>query len=192
MGKVIYLTGAPASGKSSTTRLLAKTDSNLLIWEYGARLTEHVKRCLVDGANQDELRERSAEVVTPDDIKQVDQALLNFVDEHRAMHNVIIDSHPVTKEAFGFRITPFSFEQFQRLAPDEIWLLFASPEVTIQRIASDPAGRPMVSEEDARFHTTLQGSVAAAYGMALGQAVHLFDTGGDRNALITQLQRRLR
>lgn len=192
MGKVIYLTGAPASGKSSTTKLLANARPNLIIWEYGARLTEYIRHRSAGVAHQDDLRKRSAEVVTHDDIEQVDQSLLSFVDEHRDSHNIIIDSHPVTKEAFGFRITPFSFEQVQRLAPDEIWVFFASPEVTIQRIASDPAGRPMVSEEEARFHTTLQGSVAAAYGMALGQAVHLFDTDGDRNALITQLQQRLK
>lgn len=192
MGKVIYLTGAPASGKSSTTKLLANAHPNLLIWEYGAKLTEYIKCRSTGVAHQDDLRKRSAEVVTHDDIEEVDRSLLSFVDEHRVSHDIIIDSHPVTKETFGFRITPFSFEQFQRLAPDEIWVLYASPEVTVQRIASDPAGRPMVSEEEARFHTTLQGSVAAAYGMALGQAVHLFDTGGDRNALITQLQQRLK
>ena len=41
MAKVIYLTGAPASGKSSTTRLLKERLADLEIWEYGAQLTEH-------------------------------------------------------------------------------------------------------------------------------------------------------
>lgn len=192
MGKVIYLTGAPASGKSSTTRLLGDADPNLLIWEYGAKLTEHVKRRSSEVTRQDDLRERSARVVTPEDVEEVDHALIAFVAQHRASNNVIIDSHPVTKETFGFRITPFSLEQFGRLAPDEIWLLYASPEVTIRRISADPAGRPLVSEEEARFHTTLQASVAATYGMALGRAVHLFDTGGNRDELISGLQERLR
>ncbi|MDP3634931.1 ATP-binding protein [Phenylobacterium sp.] len=191
MGKVVYLTGAPASGKSSTTRLLREGDPELLVWEYGARLTEHINGRSVGIVHQDQLRERSASVVTAADIEDVDRALLEFVATHRSTHNIIIDSHPVTKEAFGFRITPFSLEQFRRLAPDEIWLLYVSPKVTIERIANDPAGRPTVSEEDARLHTSLQASVAATYGISIGRAVHLFDGAGDRSELIARLQKRL-
>jgi adenylate kinase len=129
--------------------------------------------------------------VTPEDVQEVDHALVDFVSKHRATHTIVIDSHSVTKEIFGFRITPFSFEQIEHLAPDEIWLLYASPEVTIRRISADAAGRPTISEEESRLHTSLQASVAATYGIALGQAVYLFDTGGDRKELLARLQARL-
>ena len=49
MPKVIYLTGAPASGKSSTTRMLADRVPGLRVWEYGARLTEHVPKAHLRG-----------------------------------------------------------------------------------------------------------------------------------------------
>lgn len=116
MPKVIYLTGAPAAGKSSTTRLLAERIPNLLVWEYGARLTSYLKsRSLV--RSQDEVRAHSAAVVTPADIVEVDKLLLEFIEEHRHENPIIIDSHPVTKESYGFRITAFSVEQIVRLNP---------------------------------------------------------------------------
>ena len=189
--KVIYLTGAPASGKSSTTRMLAERLSGLLIWEYGSRLTEHVMARSADVMRQDDVRARSAGVITPEDVAHVDRALVTFVDEHRGRSPIVIDSHAVTKEAYGFRITPFSLEQFARLSPDEIWVLYASPEETRRRIEAEPGGRPMVSEEEARTHTALQASVAATYGMSLGRPVYLFDTSVPRDELVTDLAGRV-
>lgn len=191
MPKVIYLTGAPASGKSSTTRLLHDRVPELLVWEYGARLTEHVNSRGSGGLIQDDLRARSAGVVTPQDVDDVDRALIAFVAEHRASRHVLIDSHPVTKEAYGYRITPFSLARFAHLAPDEIWVLFASPEETRRRIAADDGGRPLVTEEEARMHTAMQASVAATYGMSLGRPVYLFDTAAPRDDLIARLADRL-
>lgn len=189
--KVVYLTGAPASGKSSTTRLLAEQVPELLVWEYGARLTEHVIAKSKHVMRQDDLRARSAGVVTPEHVAEVDRALLAFVEQHRGRRPVLIDSHAVTKEAYGFRITPFSLEQFGRLSPDEIWVLYASPGETRRRIEADAGGRPMVSEEEARTHSALQASVAATYGMSLGRPVYLFDTAAPRCELVAQLAGRL-
>ncbi len=191
MPRVVYLTGAPASGKSSTTRLLLERVPGLLVWEYGARLTEHVMARSAGVTRQEDLRARSAGVVTPGDVTEVDRALLEFVGRNRDEHPVLIDSHAVTKEIYGYRITPFSLEQFARLSPDEIWVLYASPEETRRRIGADDGGRPMVSEEEARTHTALQGSVAATYGMSLGCPVYLFDTSRSRDELVTRLAERL-
>ncbi|WP_205958314.1 ATP-binding protein [Qipengyuania sediminis] len=191
MTKLIYLTGAPASGKSSMTAKLVERVPGLQVWEYGARLTEHVMARSAEVARQDDLRARSAGIVTPEDVAEVDRALLAFAEEHRGRHPVLIDSHAVTKEAYGFRITPFSLEQFGHLSPDEIWVLYASPEETRRRIKAEPGGRPMVSEEEARTHTALQASVAATYGMSLGRPVYLFDTAVPRDELVAHLARRL-
>ena len=191
MPKLIYLTGAPASGKSSTTSLLRDRVPGLVVWEYGERLTKHVSCRVGSEFTQEELRTGSAQVVTPQDVEEVDRALMTFVAEHRSKRHVLIDSHPVTKEEYGYRITPFSLACFTRLAPDEIWMLFASPCETQRRIAADDGGRPMVTEEEARMHTAMQASVAATYGMSLGRPVYLFDTGGPREDLISRLADRL-
>lgn len=191
MPKVVYLTGAPASGKSSTTRMVAEHVPGLRVWEYGARLTDHVMAKAATVAGQDDLRARSADVVTPEDVAEVDRALLAFVDEHRSTGHVLIDSHAVTKEVYGYRITPFSLQQFAALKPDEIWVLYTSPEETQRRIAVDSGGRPMVTEEEARMHTLLQASVAATYGISLRCPVYMFDTTTSRDNLVAQLVKRL-
>lgn len=191
MPKVIYLTGAPAAGKSSTTRLLFERVPDLLIWEYGAKLTEHCAARSVDVTGQHELRARSADLITPEDVAEVDSKLMTFVKEHRPTRHVLIDSHPVTKEAYGYRITPFSLEQFAQLRPDEIWVLYASPEETRRRIQEDSGGRPLVTEEEARTHTLLQSSVAATYGMSIRCPVYMFDTAEPRADLVARLAGRL-
>lgn len=191
MAKVVYLTGAPAAGKSSTTRMLGARLSNLAIWEYGAKLTEFVQAKNGAIENQAHLRGASSNVVTARDIELVDEALLAFVAERRGAVPILVDSHAVTKENFGYRITPFSFEKFQILAPDEIWVLYASPAETQRRIAADPGGRPAVTLEEAAMHTALQSSVAATYGMAVGKPVYLFDTGLPRSELVDRLVGRL-
>ena len=191
MPKIIYLTGAPAAGKSSTTRMLLQRVPELLVWEYGARLTDHVRSGDAGVADQDDLRSRSAALVTPEHIAEIDMALLAFVRENRENRHVLIDSHPVTKEAYGYRITPFSLEQFAVLAPDEIWVFYADPGETRDRIRREPGGRPLVSEEEARMHTMLQASVAATYGMSVRCPVYMFDTTGEREPLVERLVGRL-
>ncbi|WP_152682280.1 ATP-binding protein [Sphingopyxis sp. C-1] len=192
MPKVIYLTGAPAAGKSSTTKELSERIPDLVVWEYGARLTEHCANKFVRPVTQDELRAKSAAIVTPDDVRAVDTALLSFVRDHRTTQNLLIDTHAVTKENYGFRITPFSVEQFAELAPDEIWVFYVGPDETRERIEKDAGGRPVVSEEDARMHTMLQASVAATYSMSIGCPAYLFDTSAPREQLIALLVDRLK
>ena len=191
MSKVIYLTGAPAAGKSSTMRLLLERMPDLLVWEYGARLTEHCAARSSEITGQHDLRAKSAGLVTPDDVAEVDRALLAYVHEHRSTTHVLIDSHPVTKESYGYRITPFSLEQFAQLQPDEIWVLYASPAETRRRIQADSGGRPFVTEEEARTHTMLQASVAATYGMSIRCPVYMFDTARPRDELVARLVGRL-
>lgn len=191
MPKVIYLTGAPAAGKSSTLKRLLASRPDVVGWEYGAKLTEFVQARDQSLASQDDLRARSAGIVTPEDIFAVDQQLLAFVAFHRATQHVIIDTHAVTKEAFGFRITPFSAADFQRLGPDEIWMFYVSAELTRQRIANSPGGRPQITLEEAQTHTALQGAVAATYGILMGSPVYLFDGAVEQDTLVARLSDRL-
>lgn len=125
---------------------------------------------------QEDLRRRSAGLVTPEDVAAVDRQLVELASEARARTHLVIDSHPVTKENYGFRVTPYALDDFARLAPTQIWVLYADPETTMRRIGDDPRGRPAVTAAEAAMHTHLQASVAATYGMRLGLPVHLFDT----------------
>lgn len=111
MGRVIYLTGAPATGKSTLCANLQQRAARLLLLSYSVMLRDHVRQR--DGADigAAEIREQSSRVITREDVMAVDAKLIDEVNAKRGTHDILIDSHPVTKESFGFRVTPFTAEQ---------------------------------------------------------------------------------
>jgi adenylate kinase len=189
---VVYLTGAPASGKSTILRALHSTRPDVRLFEYGAELTSYLQQR--DGMGhlaQADVRSRSSGIVTPADVKAVDEKLLSFVEQNRASAHVVIDSHAVTKESYGFRVTPFSVQDLERLRPTQIWTLFTTADVAVARIKSDPGGRPVVTEWEADTHTGLQASVAINYGTYLGIPAYFFDANCSVDELVGMLSKRL-
>lgn len=187
--RVIYLTGAPAAGKSSVTRALHRFVSPLEIFEYGERLTQYVSARQDQKLTQESIRTSSAAVVTPEDIQAVDKLLLAFVADARAKAHVVVDSHPVTRERYGFRVTPYSLGDFALLSPDSICVLFTPPDVAVERIDRSPAGRPRVTLWESGFHTGLQASVAATYGMSMGIPIYLIDSSPPLDDVATEVAR---
>jgi adenylate kinase len=80
--EVVYLTGAPAAGKSTVSQALRKLISPLAVFEYGQRLTEYLNQ-RDRSLNQDDLRAQSAGIIRPEDVEAVDRYLLDFVAEER-------------------------------------------------------------------------------------------------------------
>ena len=187
--RLIYLTGAPAAGKSSITRALHRFVSPLEIFEYGERLTRYVSARQDQKLTQESIRTSSAAVVSPEDIQAVDKLLLAFVADARGKAHVVIDSHAVTRERYGFRVTPYSLEDFALLSPDAICVLFTPPEVAVERIDRSPAGRPRVTLWESGFHTGLQASVAATYGMSVGIPIYLIDSSPPIDDVATEVAR---
>jgi adenylate kinase len=185
MKPVIYLTGAPATGKSTLSRNLAKQYPELLVFAYSEQLREHLAgKSGGPSVSESEIRQKSSLLVTPQDIDDLDQKLVDLVRETRVSRPVLIDSHPVTKEAYGFRVTGFSTDRLLQLKPDVIVCLYASNEVIISRISAHSQGRPVVSELEASFHTQLQASVATQYGVILGKPVYLVDSAISETDLV--------
>jgi adenylate kinase len=189
--KVIYLTGAPASGKSSLTRRLRKLVTPISVFEYGAELTSYVNEVRGGSIDQAHLRDQSSQVVTPDDVAAVDQRLIEYVEQNRQRSHIVIDSHAVTKESYGYRVTAYALDQFARLSPTQVWVLYTAPETALSRIKSEAQGRPTISIEEARFHTHLQATVAIAYGMRMGIPVYFYDADREEETLAAELASRL-
>lgn len=179
MGKVIYLTGAPAVGKSTLSAAVAQSVPSLVWYSYSKMLRDVVNRRGQENIDETEVRERSAAVITREDVVTTDEWLIAEVAARRQDHHVVIDSHPVTKESYGFRITPFTPGQLKRLSPDIIVCAYASANVLANRIRQDPAGRPLPSDFDITLHVQLQASLAAQYGFLLGCACYLLDTDAE-------------
>ncbi len=185
---VVYLTSAPAAGKSSVSQQLKEVISPIEVFNYGEELALYLASKAGAPLSQDELRRQSAKVITPENVEAVDPILLKRVEELRSTTIFGIDTHAVTKESYGFRVTPSSLKRFGDLRPTKIVVLYASHEVTIARIGAAPGGRPMITPFESGFHSALQASVAISYGTSLGIPVYFLD--GDRE--IAELQERVK
>ena len=189
--KVVYLTGAPGSGKTTALNGLLSRMSNVAGWRYSERLSQHIQHKSGASVEHEALRRASATLVSPDDIAAVDAALVEYVGLSRASRHVIIDSHPVTKEHFGFRCTPFSVGRLTSLGLDEIWITYLDPATTLLRLDSDQTGRQAISREEAAMHSSLQASIAIQYGILAGCPVYFFDASAPADQVVDHMQRRL-
>jgi adenylate kinase len=177
MNNLIYLTGAPAAGKSSLSAQVQKDkEGKVVVFEYGKELTKYLQEKGTDLSDQSELRQKSSTIVTKEDISILDNRLLDFAHRNRYDKHVIVDSHAVTKEAFGYRILPFSIEQMKRLNPSKIVVMYAKSETILERISKDTQGRPTISAFESDMHTFLQAMVAVNYGIVLHAPIYYLDS----------------
>jgi adenylate kinase len=188
MGKVIYVTGAPATGKSTLCRTLSAAPA-IRSFCYSERLRDHVNRQAGIDLNEADVRRQSAQVITSNHVDEVDALLQAEADACRASsEHLLIDSHPVTKEDYGFRVTPFKLQRLLDLKIDHLICLYADPKVMAQRIELDAQGRPLPSDFELAVHVNLQASVAATYSILTGQPCHLLDSSIDRMQLVQQVR----
>jgi adenylate kinase len=189
---VVYLTGAPATGKSSLTEFIAARVAPLRVLTYSKLLAEYISAQSGRSLEENELRKRSARIITPEDVAAVDQLMIDTVTRERTHSHVIIDSHPVTKETYGFRVTPFSIPLLHQVRPTLITVLYAEPDVVIERIKQNSQGRPMITPFESHFHNDLQASVALIYSINLGIPAYLIDTNKPRDEVAEEIINRLR
>jgi adenylate kinase len=189
--EVIYLTGPPASGKTTLLKRLASMYPDVRVFTYSKILSEYVSKKTGKRLNQKTLRKKSGLVVAPEDIEAVDRGLVRDVTRARRGHHVLIDSHPVTKEAYGFRVTAFSVDLLSRLKPTRVCMLFTTSASAIRRIKRDPEGRPTISPFEADFHSFTQMAVATAYGIHLGLPIYFYNTSGDVGVALQEIAKRL-
>lgn len=171
---------------------LKKTITPLFVFEYGVELTNYVTKARsTKGFRQEQLRALSSGIVTPDDINAVDDLLLRQVLTNRTKAHVIIASHAVTKEAYGYRVTSFRLNQISALAPTLVVCLYTDAATTRSRIRNDAGGRPRVSAFEANFHTFLQSNIAVMYAIQAGVPLYFLDSAKPRESLVQWFRARL-
>jgi adenylate kinase len=172
---VIYLTGAPATGKTTLGSYLTANVQPLNVFYYSRLLTDYLMQKHAGSFSHEQLRRESAKLIERSDITAVDQLLVEQVREKRRESHVIIDSHAVTKEGYGYRVTPFTSEVLKQLQPTMICMLYTEPSVVVDRIGSGGEGRSSVSLFEAAFHSELQASVALFYALTLDIPIYILD-----------------
>jgi adenylate kinase len=175
-GRVILITGAAGTGKSTLVRSILAGAEPFKRVDYGQLLLDHKARQTGVRMTYEELRRDSATAITPEDVRTVDEWLIGQLPQWRTTANLLIDSHPVTKEDFGFRVTPFSLEQIRQIQFDVILVLVGEPEQLAQRVALEPLGRPAVNAFQSGFQVYLQSAIAALYAVTCGRPCFALDT----------------
>ena len=186
--KVILLTGAPGSGKSTLARMLKEQLPNLIdVVDFGRLLLEQKRRSKGYKPTYEELRARSALIIKPEDISQVDEILIDYVRSLRGKKTVLIDSHAVTRENFGYRITMSSLSVLEQLKLDAIFLLECEPEKLLGRIKQKPEGRILMTVSELQLHQSLQRSVAICYSLLTNCPLFVFENSTSLGRLLSDV-----
>ena len=141
--KVVYLTGAPAAGKSTLTRMLASTRPDVKVFEYGRMMSEMLscRKAPEQRISQHMLRGGTSGRVTQRDIDDLDAEMTGWIERYNSQYHLVIDSHQVTIEPFGFRISPFADARLSARR-SIIWLLVLDTVSTLDASNMPPTGVP--------------------------------------------------
>ena len=194
MGKVILLTGAPGTGKSTLRQSLESCIPSLQHFDYGELLLRRKEQEGIQ-LSYEQLREQSASVITPEDVSNTDEWVAAEIGRLRATCDVIIDSHALTREDYGFRAIPYTVHQLNEIQFDAIIALRCDPEILITRVAADPKGRRGLTVELAREIQVLQEALGLHYAVASGCTAFVIDaserTAAEVRALAVRLLRQI-
>lgn len=168
---IIYLTGAPATGKSSVAAHL-RDRFGARVFSYGESLREHAA---LRGISHEDLRASSSKVVRAALIADLDARLPAILSDWCASGPVVIDSHAVTTEIWGLRTIPYGANSIARLGITRIICLMADGQAMRDRIGRDPAGRRLEDCWKLDQLNAAQVALAQAYGHTLGVSVYVID-----------------
>jgi len=154
---------------------LKSSITGLQHFDYGELLLRRKKQ---EGIvlRYEELREQSSAVVSSKDVSDTDEWVASEIARLRATCDVIIDSHALTREEYGFRAIPYSTRQLDAIKFDAIVVLRCDPQVLITRVSADPRGRRGLTIELARDIQVLQEALGLHYAVVSGCTAFVIDT----------------
>lgn len=179
----IFLTGSPATGKSTLCRMLAERDERVRIFPFGECMQEHLAS-VGKSVTLSEMRQGTLPIVSSDDIDAVCSQLLDWLSHHEVGSVSIIDSHQVTIESHGVSLRPFDENVLGQMEIDQVWVTVAEPQTAISRMSSDGKGRKIPSDFLAAVQDGAQMALAVRYSAIWGCPVHIIQNSGTEAALV--------
>lgn len=174
--KKIYLTGIPASGKTTLVDRIMSLQDDIMTISYSTILANYIAKKMDIHIEKCDLRERSSSIIDSEDIKNVDKEIINLVNSYINQKHIIIDSHATTIENYGIRTTPFTKKVLEELNFDILISLFAEPETIYRRIENNACGRKKMSKHMIEFSMNVQSTLVLSYGDILEKPVYFLDS----------------
>jgi adenylate kinase len=174
---LIYLTGAPATGKSTVAEYL-RTTHGARAFSYGQALRDHAQ---LRGISHEALRDQSSNIVTAELIEELDARLPTHLAGWREDGPVVIDSHAVTTEPWGLRALPYSTDALTAIGITNIICLIADGGTLLGRIRATPDGRRADDLWKLEELNNAQLALAAAYAHTLGIGLSAVDARAPRD-----------
>src|ERR1035441_2646241 len=174
-GKVIMLTGAAGTGKSTLARECSAQIRPLQKVDFGQLLLERIQKTRPD-VTYDQLRSQSSVIITEQDVRETGAALIRSFPALRTQTHILMDSHAVNREQYGYRVTHYSFDNLRRIAFDAVIITYCDSDIWIERRAKDPQGRPNLSRFEVQHFMALQEAVGVQYAITCGCPCYLLDT----------------
>lgn len=176
--KTFLLTGVPAVGKTTLAKNLKKMITPIDVITFGEVIQE-VKQQRKQSVSYSEIRSNPTREATTYLIEEATKKLVKNVRLLKEKSHVLIDSHAVARDSYGYRATPDNYSFLQSIGYDGIFVLHGDHKEVAARVSEEADGRLTVSTEDVASHQALQDSVAIAYAIVAGCPVYFIETKGE-------------
>jgi adenylate kinase len=182
---IALLTGPPGVGKSSVARQLAGRNPDIVVaTSFGQLLHRAVERRLATSILYSEFRSSAASLVTPSDLEEATIELAGNATVSDPNRWLIVDSHAVAREEFGWQANPDTPSRLRRYAYNMIIMLDAPAQVVLERIKKTPNGRLINTERDVALLSELQRGIAIYYSGTIGCPLWIIDAEPNINTVV--------
>ncbi len=181
---VVFITGVTSVGKTSTARLLENRGVGKRI-SIGELVLKHARMRWPE-LTHDRLRGEPDLYAPVAVVRAAIRELCRLAEAERGSHSLILESHAVTAEVYGSRITPFSHEDLRRLAFDIIVLLECEGSTILARTRDRGMDTPSLDLLYGMID--MQRATAISYGVAVGCPVYAVNAEPSIESVASQIQ----
>jgi adenylate kinase len=186
--KVILLTGIPSSGKTTATDYVRTNFENIKVVRYG-ELLFRMKEKTHPGIKYEQMRSQSGSILSKEDLAGADDLILKTVIDHKGKFDIIIESHGVTKEDYGFRITPYkNVKKLVNLGVTNVVYISSDSDIIVKRMLGSAKGRKKMNQGQIQQNFRLQETLALVYAVLTGSTFTVIEN----NSTLTDFKKKLR